>query len=262
MIIYRNYFWLLKLGAPLNIYFLYKTLTSPLLFADFYIRIPAQIFFIVSAFRCLFPVNYITKAVVHKSVFSSIFFTRLIATFSEVAYIYIFSYLLRFVNISNISFINILSWLMVIQVCISQFFVWLAILTEKQKFYYYEELGWAIIFILNTILSIIIYFIGDIAEWKLLLEFNLIFGIFYLPWQYFHLKSIKIRLNNQNEHQKIDKKISLRMLRKGFNKSIKIKNIMFESKAWGGIIGMTWMICYWFLIIPVWIFFIICTLKI
>ena len=42
---------------------------------------------------------------------------------------------------------------MVTQVVISQAFVWAAILTEELEFYYFEELGWALIFVVNTIAS-------------------------------------------------------------------------------------------------------------
>ena len=105
---YRYFLYLLKLGTLLNLYFLFKTLIPPLLFVDFHIRIPAQIFFTVSAFRCFFPVNYVSYAVLHDSMFSSIFLTRLFATFSEVAYIYQFSYLIRLFNENQILLVDIL----------------------------------------------------------------------------------------------------------------------------------------------------------
>ena len=41
---YKYFLYLLKLGTLLNLYFLFKTLTPPLLFVDLHIRIPAQIF--------------------------------------------------------------------------------------------------------------------------------------------------------------------------------------------------------------------------
>jgi len=44
--------WLLKLGAPLNVYFLLNTSDN----GDLLIAVPAWILFAVSAFRCLFPV--------------------------------------------------------------------------------------------------------------------------------------------------------------------------------------------------------------
>ena len=46
-------------------------------------------------------------------------------------------------------FVDLISWLMVIQVIISQFFCWGAILLKYERFYFYEEFGWFIIFFIN-----------------------------------------------------------------------------------------------------------------
>lgn len=258
---YKYFFWLIKLGTPLNLYFLIKTLTSPLLLLDIHILIPAQIFFTVSAFRCFFPVNYVSRAVLHNSFFSSIFLTRLFATFSEVAYIYLFSYMIRLFNTDQILVINVMSWLMVLQVCISQCFVWFAILTERLKLYYYEELGWGVIFIINTIASAILYVtLVNQSEWKLLLELNLIFGFIYLPWQYFHLKVQRLRAKNQEKNENMNVDINWSMLKRGICRSIQLKNITTHPNAWGGITGMSWMIGYWVFVIPVWIYFIVLTI--
>ena len=159
---YKYFLYLLKLGTLLNLYFFFKTLNPPLLFADIHIRMPAQIFFIVSAFRCFFPVNYVIHAVLHDSFLSSIFLTRLLATFSEMAYIYLFSYLIIIFNVNQIPLVDVLSWLMVAQVIISQGFVWGVILTERKILYFYEELGWGgVIFVILTIASAILYWVID-----------------------------------------------------------------------------------------------------
>jgi hypothetical protein len=68
--------WLLKLGAPINLYFLASTF-APSPARDAHILIPARIFFAVSAYRCLFPVRYEHNVVFHDTPFSSIFVTRL-----------------------------------------------------------------------------------------------------------------------------------------------------------------------------------------
>ena len=256
---YKYFFYLLKLGTLLNLYFLFKTLTPPLLFVDLHIRIPAQIFFIVSAFRCFFPVNYVTGSVLHDSLFSSIFLTRFIATFSEVAYIYLFSYLIRLFNAGQIPLIDVLSWLMVVQVIISQCFVWCAILTERQKLYFYEELGWGVIFVIYTAVSAVLYGTSDIlGSWKLLLELNLLFGALYMPWQFFHLKALRLCAKDQKIN--IHAGISWSLLKKGLYQSIKIKNHTTQPKAWGGMLGMTWMIGYFAALIPVWIYLILRTI--
>ena len=121
---FKVYLWLLKLGALVNFYFLWQSLVPPMNVAQVGLLYPAQILFIVSAYRCLFPVRYKDNTVFHDSVFSSIFLTRLLATFSEVALIYQFAYLLRILNVAQVGWINVLSWGMVLQVVISQFFVW------------------------------------------------------------------------------------------------------------------------------------------
>ena len=255
---YKYFLWLLKLGTLLNLYFLFQTLIPPLLFVDVHVLLPAQIFFIVSAFRCFFPVNYVTHAVLHDSIFSSVFLTRIFATFSEVAYIYLFSYIIRLFNASQIPFIDVLSWLMVVQVVISQCFVWGAILIGNQKFYFYEELGWGMIFVINTIASAILYWTLD--SWddrKLLLYLNLLFGVFYLPWQFFHLKSLLLSAGHQEIGEDFHEGISLSILKKGLYKSIKVKNPTTQSKAWGGVVGMIWMASYFAVLIPVWIYLII-----
>ena len=112
-----HFLWLLKLGAGLNLYLLARTGWVE---ADPRVLVPAQIFFAVSAFRCLFPVHYKGNVVLHDTPLSSIFLTRLLATFSEIAYIYLFSHVLRMLNVDRVGWVDALSWLMVAQVVISQ----------------------------------------------------------------------------------------------------------------------------------------------
>ena len=102
---FRDYtivLWLLKLGGLINLYFLVNTLLLPPAGADAYIVLPAQILFAVSAYRCLFPVRYEHNVVFHDSIFSSIFLTRVFATFSEIAYIFLFSRVLRLLNTDHV----------------------------------------------------------------------------------------------------------------------------------------------------------------
>ena len=257
---YKFFLWLLKLGTLLNLYLFSKTLIPPLVFADIHILIPAQIFFIVSAFRCFFPVSYVSSAVLHDSLFSSIFLTRLFATFSEVAYIYQFSYLLRLFNADQIPLIDVLSWLMVVQVVISQCFVWFAILTERKILYFYEELGWGVIFTIYTAISAILYGTSGIpSSWALLLELNLLFGALYLPWQFFHLQALRLCAKHQKINENMHTDISWSMLKQGLYQSIQVKNLTTHPEDWGGVIGMIWMIGYWATLIPAWLYLIIRT---
>src|ERR1700730_17144219 len=104
---------LLKLGAIVNLYFLAMTLGSSN--ADPYVVLPALILFAVSAYRCLYPVRYEHDVVFHASLFSSIFVTRLLATFAEVGWIFLFAHVLRLFNLNHVGWVTALSWLMVAQ---------------------------------------------------------------------------------------------------------------------------------------------------
>src|SRR6185295_18371349 len=135
--------------------------------------LPAQILFAVSLYRCLFPVRYEDNVVFHDSAFSSVFVTRLLATFSEIAYIFLFSHILRSVNVDQVGWVNALAWFMVLQVAVSQIFVWLAILTDRRALYFYEELGWALIFVANTVASAYLYLsVGTLGNRQTLLGLN------------------------------------------------------------------------------------------
>ena len=85
---YTVVLWLLKFGTLINLFFLINTRRPASADAEAHILLLAQIFFAVSAYRCLFPVRYEHNAVFHDSILSSIFMTRLFATFSEIAYIF------------------------------------------------------------------------------------------------------------------------------------------------------------------------------
>ena len=260
---YKHLLWFLKIGAVVNLYFLLQTLKFPMASIDPYILVPAQVLFFVSAYRCLFPVSYTKNIVLHDSFFSSIFLTRLLATFVEVAYIYQFSYVLRIINEGQIPIIDLLSWLMVFQVVISQFFVWGAILLQTEKYYFYEEFGWAIIFILNTIASIVLYlYLDNLGKYEILLQINMIFGSLYLPWQLIHLKTIRKRIKNQDPIHNYKINWTWTLLSEGLAKSLRVKNKSSDPEAWGGTVGMTWMISYWASLIPIWIYFIVYTFSI
>lgn len=253
---FKNFLWLLKLGAVVNLYFLGRTVFSPLDFADAHVVIPAQILFAVSAYRCLFPVRYKDNVVFHDSVFSSIFVTRMLATFSEVALITQLSYLLRVLNLNDVVWVDVFSWWMVVQVVISQFFVWGTILTGRLKLFFYEELGWGFIYALNTIASAYLYATVDSFGGRELLLLNLIFGAVYLPWQFFHLRALWLDARKQGGDQGPQAKVTGQMLLEGLTRSIRVKNPTSEAKAWGGVMGVIWMAAYWAVLIPVWVYLI------
>ena len=252
---YSLFLWLLKLGALVNVYFLAGTFRIG--GADPYVAAPAAILFAVSAYRCLFPVRYEHNIVLHQSVFSSIFATRFLATFSEVAYIFLFSHVLRVLNVDGVGWIVIVSWLMVAQVVISQAFVWTAILIENFKFYFYEELGWFFIFAANTISSLnLILTVDEPGGRRVLLILNLIFGALYLPWQSLHLRSLRAEARKQERNGAGSTAISAR-LKDGLMRAILEKNRRTDSASWGGTIGLTWMTAYWATLIPMWTYYIV-----
>jgi hypothetical protein len=248
---FKIFLWLLKFGALVNIYFFVKTYQTD---SPAHILIPAQILFAVSAYRCLFPVQYKDNVVFHDSLFSSIFITRLLATFSEVAYIYLLSYVIRLLNFNHIEWVNLLSWLMVFQVVISQYFVWNAILTERLIYFFYEELGWVIIFIINTILNTFLYFtVGSFNGAEVLIYLSLLFGGIYVPWQFVHLRFLFLDAMENLSKNELETNMGWRRLKAGLKQSIVVINPRYDSKAWGGFIGLTWMFSYWAILIPLWV---------
>jgi hypothetical protein len=258
---FRDYtivLWLLKLGGLINLYFLVKTLRLASGDADVHIVVPAQILFAVSAYHCLFPVRYEHNVVFHDSIFSSIFLTRLFATFSEIAYIFLFSHVLRLLNIDHVEWVNALSWLMVAQVVISQGFVWTAILTEQLELYYYEELGWALIFVANTIASAYLYLtVGGVGGREVVLQLSLFFGIVYLPWQVIHLITLRASARrNCCKTEACSPSISMRLVT-GLKRALRVKNRRADADSWGGLIGLSWMIGYWATLIPMWTYYIV-----
>src|SRR5262245_22035733 len=112
---YSTFLWLLKLGALVNFYFLVRTAAIG---ADPFIVVPAQIFFLVNAYRCLFPVRYEHYVVLHESVWSSVFATRLLATFAEIGFIFLHAYVLQQLNVGDVGWVNGVAVYMVLQVVI------------------------------------------------------------------------------------------------------------------------------------------------
>jgi hypothetical protein len=248
------FLWWLKWGALINLYFLVSTLALPSGATDAHIVIPAQILFAVSAYRCLFPVRYKDNVVFHRSPFSSIFVTRLLATIAEVAFIYQFSHVIRLLNAHQVGWVNALSWVMVLQVVISQGFVWWAILAGRLVFYYYEELGWAIIFAANTIASAYLYATVDtLGDGEVLIQLNLLFGIVYLPWQLIHVRALRSEATTAGETTEAGTVMTGKLLAKGLVRSIHVRNQTSDAEAWGGLVGLIWMASYWATLIPIWV---------
>ena len=232
--------WLLKVGALLNAYFFLNTPGA----GDPLIVVPARIFFAVSAFRCLFPVRYERNVVFHDSILSSIFLTRSLATLAEIAYIVQFSHVLRVLDTDDLPVVSALSWVMVGQVVISQILVWAAILTGRLALYFYEELGWAVIFTANTLASAYLLFGAGTSGPAVLLQMNLLFGAVYLPWQVLHLRMLRADARRASADR------APACLRS----AIRVRNRRTDASSWGGLVGLSWMFGYWATIIPAWVF--------
>jgi len=248
------FLWLLKLGVFVNMYFLANTPALRAGETDPHIVIPAQILFVVSGYRCLFPNRYTDNVVLHASVLSSTLVTRVLATFVEVAWIYQFSHVIRLLNLEAVDWVDTLSWLMVLQVIISQLFVWAAILTGRLSLYFYEELGWAVIFVANTIASAFLYAsIDALGGRETLLQLNLLFGLVYLPWQFIHLRALRADALKRDGTAERPTDITREFVANNLRRSFHERNRTTDAASWGGLVGLTWMTAYWATLIPMWV---------
>ena len=247
------FLWLLKLGALVNLYFLANTLVPPGNGADPHLLVPAQILFAVSAFRCLFPNQYKGNVVFHDTPLSSIFLTRLLATFAEVGFIYQLSHVLRLLNVGRLGWVDALSWLMVVQVVISQCFVWGAILTGRLALYFWEELGWAILVAANAVASAGLHSTRDaLGDAGTLLDINLLFALVYLSWQVPNLRLQIADARRAGETLRPATRVSWKLLGEGLRRSLRERNPTTAASAWGGLVGLTWMAAYFATLLPMW----------
>jgi hypothetical protein len=248
------FLWLLKLGALANIYFFASTLALKSGATDPHIIIPAQILFAVSAYRCVFPNRYKDNIVLHATVLSSTLVTRTLATLVEVAWIYQFSHVIRSLNVEHVGWVDALSWLMLLEVVVSQIFVWFAILSGRLLPYFYEELGWAVIFVANTVASAYLYTsLESFGGRETLLQLNLFFGGVYLPWQVIHLRTLRADARTHEGMAEARPRVTRELLASGLSRAFRETNRATDAKSWGGIVGLTWMTAYWATLIPYWI---------
>ena len=68
-----------------------------------------------------------------------------------------------------------------------------------------------------------------------------------------HLNTLKIRYDKNV----IPLSVNWNAITTGLSRSIKLKNQANDKNSWGGLIGLTWMACYWATIIPFWLYYII-----
>lgn len=250
---FTTFLWLLKLGALVNLFFLADTLVPPTSTADPGLLVPAQILFAVSAYRCAFPNQYKANVVFHDTPLSSIFLTRLLATFAEVGFIHQLAYVLRLLNVDRIGWVDALSWAMVVQVMVSQCFVWGAILTGRLALYFWEELGWAVLVAANAIASIgLLPNRAALGDPGMLLYVNLLFGIVYLSWQAANLRLQIADARRAGEPLRPWTRVSRALLAEGLRRALRERNRTTDADAWGGWVVLTWMAGYFATLLPVW----------
>jgi hypothetical protein len=251
------FLWGLKLGALVNLYFFATTYAQNSGESDPHIVIPALILFAVSGYRCLFPNRYKDNVVLHASPLSSTLVTRVLATFVEMAWIYQFSHVIRLLNLEHVGWVEALSWLMVFAVTISQLCVWGAILTGRLALYLYEEIGWAVIFLANTIASAYLYLTLGAADLlgdrETLLHLNLLFGCVYLPWQAIHLRALRADARKRDESAERSTPVTGQLVADNLHRSLHQWNRATDAASWGGLVGLTWMVAYWATLIPLWV---------
>jgi hypothetical protein len=247
------FLWLLKLGALVNLGLLASTLVPPASTADPSLLVPARILFAVSAFRCLFPNQYKGNVVFHDTPLSSIFLTRLLATFAEVAFVYQLSHVLRLLDVDRLGWVQALSWYMVVQVVVSQVFVWGAILTGRLALYFWEELGWAILIAANALASLGLHpSRGALGDAAILVHVNLLFGFVYLAWQVPNLRLQIADARRAGETLRPATRVSWKLLGEGLRRSIHERKATTDAAAWGGIVVLLWMAGYFATLLPLW----------
>ena len=243
--------WALKGGAIINLGLLAFTYSLASDSMNPAVVWPARIFFAVSAYRCFFPNRYVGNVVLHDTVLSSTLVTRILATFSEVVYIYLFALVISALNVNQVGWVDTFATWMVVQVIISQGCVWWAILRSEPRYFYYEELGWWLIFALNALASGYLYLTAELpSNQMLLLQFNLVFAVGYLPWQVIHLWTLWKDARSADADTKAQ---ASRDLKSGFRAALFEREPSTSADAWGGWVGIVWMSSYWALLIPPWI---------
>lgn len=255
----RPFFRLLKVGAPINAYFLYAALELGRAGADRGLVFAASILFAVSAWRCVFPNRYGGHVVVHDGVASSTLVTRSLATFSEIAYVYFFAHALSIMNAGRADWIDTIGVAMVAAATLSQGFVWGAIGTGRRRLFVYEEIGWFLLFAGHTAGCAWLLVAGPTEPGvRTLLWLGVVFGAGYLPWQLFHLRSLlrEATLQETRDDPAADGATVLERLRA----ALRERRPSTASDDWGGVIGVTWMACYWIAVIPVWMYVVLQTL--
>lgn len=244
------FLWLLKLGAVPNLWFLASSFAAPASAVDPQLLVPARILWAVSAFRCLFPNQYKANVVLHDTALSSIFLTRLLATFAEIGFIYLLARVLRLMNVERIGWVDALSWYMVAQVVLSQGFVWGAILTGRLALYFWEELGWAVLIAANAAASLALWpQRAPLGDAGVLLTINLVFAAVYLAWQ---VPNLRLQIADARRAGETLLRGAGMPLGEGLRRALHERRVTTDAAAWGGLVVLLWMAGYFATLLPLW----------
>eukprot|EP00295_Goniomonas_pacifica_P023295 CAMPEP_0175925544 /NCGR_PEP_ID=MMETSP0108-20121206/15702_1 /TAXON_ID=195067 ORGANISM="Goniomonas pacifica, Strain CCMP1869" /NCGR_SAMPLE_ID=MMETSP0108 /ASSEMBLY_ACC=CAM_ASM_000204 /LENGTH=127 /DNA_ID=CAMNT_0017248701 /DNA_START=516 /DNA_END=899 /DNA_ORIENTATION=- len=126
-------------------------------------------------------------------------------------------------------------------------------MTKRQIFFFYEEVGWFIIFLANTVASARLYVADVPPHHATLLQLSLFFGLVYLPWQTLHVHSIVTRAATAPLQPVVSVACNLRSALFDYH-------VTTEGEKWGGVIGVMWMAAYWALLVPPWLYYTTVTL--
>lgn len=84
-----------------------------------------------------------------------------------------------------LAWIDVSAWIMVIQCAFAQVCCWASMAFETEFLMYFEELNWTIMFVQNTVISLMFFFTGGaLADDPrfVLVYMNLVFGAGYIPF--------------------------------------------------------------------------------
>ncbi|KAL5246948.1 hypothetical protein ACHWQZ_G018974 [Mnemiopsis leidyi] len=231
------------LGVIPNIYLLYSLLHLP----SNTINTCVRIFIGVNTFRCVFPNRYNNNIVLRDTIFSSIFLTRLLATFSEMSWLIILSEVARDLNSTTVESptIDLLADILPPICALAQCFVWSSIILHTDSLMFYEEFSWFLLFVINTGINTIFFLHGNHS---ILVSLSLLHGALYLPWQTLHLKYI---LSLDDPALSLSH-VTCSRIQAGLRRALWYRKRSVARVDWGGWIGESWMFCYW-VVMPVWL---------
>ena len=237
----------LALGALLNLWLLHQSAGSE---APLPALLPARIFFTVSAFRCTFPCRYKGNVVLRDTWLSSILLTRTLATVAEVSWIYQLAWLGFALNPASVLMFCLAVGMMAC-VVLAQGCVWIAVLSNTHGLMYWEELGWAAIFMLNTLINAVVVSPppGSLDGPR---RVSWCFGCVYLPYQLLlHIPKLYadrfVECTSTGTARASCPVVSWQSARR----AACFRAPTTDWQRWGGFVGAIWMVCYWGLL-PLW----------